>query len=116
MISGVSAATSSCGRYWPKNVSSISTPSTRLERDPAGALLIDPARTERQDVAVQLLAEPDLHLGAGLVGDVFFPDLDEPPPDDQRRDGDDQRDHVGDRLAANDRWPGRRLRAPAARG
>ena len=30
MISGVSAATSSCGRYWPKNVSSCSTPSTRL--------------------------------------------------------------------------------------
>ena len=70
--------------------------------DAAGALLVDRPGPEREDVAVQLLAEPDLHLGAGLVGDVLFPDLDEPAPDDQHGDGDDHRDQIGDGLAAND--------------
>ena len=54
MISGVSAATKSCGRYWPKNVSSISTPSTRASEHLAGARRGRRGRARARALVVEL--------------------------------------------------------------
>ena len=117
---GVSAATQTCGTYWPKKRLQLLDPVDHRQHDAAGALAGEPGRAELGDLVVETPAQVVLHHRGGAVRDDGADVIEQRPRDDRRRDpgsrerdrpgpgaGEDQRQQGAEQRETGDPEPGR---------